>query len=487
MADSTHQSEAHLYASGGPGGSTPVPGTPLRLLLVGDFSGRGTRATTGGAARLVSIDRDELDRTIAGLGVRVDLLIPGTGQKRVPIAFEQLDDFLPDRLFERVELFETLRLMRTQLADPATFSSIATPPAATAPLVTAEGESDLERETEGFLDRILERTGVVQSRGEDDTWHELLSAAIRPNLVPRPDPRQGELLTALDNAVGSLMSLILHNPAFAELEAAWRSVRMLANRLETGRELKLYLLDITRDELAAGVRPDSSAPVDSLLVGEPWGAIATTFSFGANVDDIELLGHLADAGARLDAPFVASISSAILEAPTPLPSDPDDWNITLDRESCDAWDALRTSPNARYLGVILPRMLMRAPYGAESVPVETFAFEEIGDGDGHDSYLWGNAAFTILLLFGQAFSASGWNMDLDPHKEIESLPVHYRRSGLESVTVGPCETVMTERAAQRIFAAGIIPLIAFRDGTTCRLPRLLSVASPVAHLAGKWS
>jgi type VI secretion system protein ImpC len=439
----------------------------------------------------VSIDRDELDSTIAGLGVRLDLLIPGTGHTRVPISFEELDDFLPDRLFERVPLFETLRLMRTKLSDPRTFSSVASPPPPIDPVAppaeTSSETSDLDEETEGFLDRILAQTGVVQSRGEDETWHGLLSAAIRPNLVPRPDPRQGELLTALDNAVGSLMALILHNPAMAELEAAWRSVRMLVYRLETGRKLKLYLLDITRDELAAAVRPDSSSPLESILVGEPWGAIATTFCFDAEAGDIEMLGQLADAGSRLGTPFIASITPTILNAPTPLPSDPDDWNISLDRETADAWNELRAGANARYLGLILPRMLMRPPYGRDSVPAEGFEFEEIGDGDGHGSYLWGNPAFTVLLILGETFSASGWDMDLATHKEVENLPVHQHRVGRETVTLGPTETVMTERAATRILAAGIIPLIAFRDGTSVRLPGLQSVANPPAKLAARWS
>ena len=487
MADSSHQSEAHLYASGGSGDARPAPGTPLRLLLVGDFSGRGTRATSEGKPRLVSIDRDELDSTIAGLGVRLDLLIPGTGQKRVPISFQELDDFLPDRLFERVPLFETLRLMRTKLSDPTTFSSVASAPRPIEPVAESAVSADLEEETEGFLDRILAQTGVVQSRGEDETWHGLLSAAIRPNLVPRPDPRQGELLTALDNAVGSLMALILHNSAMAELEAAWRSVRMLVYRLETGRDLKLYLLDITREELAAAVRPESSTPIESVLVGEPWGAIATTFSFGADPSDIEMLTNIADAASRLRSPFVASISAAILGAPTPLPSDPDDWNVTLDRETSDAWTELRKGPNARWLSLILPRMLMRPPYGRDSVPAEGFDFEEIGEGDGHGSYLWGNAAFAALLILGEAFSASGWSMDLTTHKEIENLPVHQHRVARETVTIGPTETVMTERAAERIVSAGIIPLIAFRDGTSTRLPRLQSVANPPARLAGRWS
>jgi hypothetical protein len=53
------------------------------------------------------------------------------------------------------------------------------------------------------------------------------------------------------------------------------------------------------------------------------------------------------------------------------------------------WQAFRESEDARYVGLTLPRFLLRLPYGQNTVPVKSFVFEEDVVGK-HDSYLWGN-------------------------------------------------------------------------------------------------
>ncbi len=41
---------------------------------------------------------------------------------------------------------------------------------------------------------------------------------------------------------------------------------------------------------------------------------------------------------------------------------------------------------------MLPHILLRLPYGPDTVPVEEFNFDEDVDGRDHSKYLWGNAA-----------------------------------------------------------------------------------------------
>ncbi len=93
------------------------------------------------------------------------------------------------------------------------------------------------------------------------------------------------------------MRAVLHNPDFQALEAVWRATFLLVRQLETGSQLKLYLVDISKQELAA----DLSSAADlrqsglyRLLVeqsvetpgAEPWSIIVGNYSFGAGSDDV---------------------------------------------------------------------------------------------------------------------------------------------------------------------------------------------------------
>ena len=79
-------------------------------------------------------------------------------------------------------------------------------------------------------------------------------------------------------------------------------------------------------------------------------------------------------------------------------------------EAAQAWQALRNLPEAAYIGLALPRFLLRLPYGADTEPVEAFDFEEMSSPFDHESFLWGNPGFACALLLGQAFSLNGWQL-----------------------------------------------------------------------------
>src|SRR5271156_5223261 len=81
--------------------------------------------------------------------------------------------------------------------------------------------------------------------------------------------------------------------------------------------------------------------------------------------------------ARLaNAPFLAAASSHIVGCASLAQSpDPDDW--TLATTEGDSWTALRQLPEACYLGLVLPRFLLRLPYGKATDAVERFDFEEM--------------------------------------------------------------------------------------------------------------
>src|SRR5471030_2992569 len=106
---------------------------------------------------------------------------------------------------------------------------------------------------------------------------------------------------------------------------------------------------------------------------------------------VEQMSHVA---AAAHAPFIASAAPELfgLESYGDL-GKPRDLSKIFDTVEYAKWKSFRESEDARYVGLVLPHVLGRLPYGAETVPVEAFHFEEDVDGADHSKYLWTNAAY----------------------------------------------------------------------------------------------
>ena len=93
-------------------------------------------------------------------------------------------------------------------------------------------------------------------------------------------------------------------------------------------------------------------------------------------------------------------------------SNPRDIGKIFDTPDYAAWKSLRESEDSRYIGLCLPRVLSRLPYGAKSEPVEEFAFEEETDGHSGEKYAWMNAAYAMAANINRAYKEYGW---MHPH------------------------------------------------------------------------
>ena len=288
------------------------------------------------------------------------------------------------------------------------------------------------------------------------------------------------------------MREILHHTDFQALEACWRGLHFLTSRLETDAQLTLSLLDVTRAELAEdlGAAEDlsSSGIFKRLIEAEedrPWAVLVGAMTFGPSGEDAALLGRLAALARRAGAPFLAAASPRLVgcESFAAFP-DPDDWDPSPDPEG--TWEALRRHPDASYLGLALPRFLLRQPYGRDDDPIETFAFEELPEEPDHETYLWGNPAFALAELLGRSFREEGWHLRPGVVAEIDGLPLHVERRGGEAA-VKPCtESWLGQRAAEVLLDAGLMPMVSMRDQDVVRLGRFQSIARPAAPLAGRW-
>ncbi len=150
------------------------------------------------------------------------------------------------------------------------------------------------------------------------------------------------------------------------------------------------------------------------------------------------------------------------------------------------WQELRNSPEAASIGLLIPRLLLRLPYGKDTEPIDRFDFEELSSGINHEQYLWGNPAIVCACLLAAAFRTSGWSLTGELQQELTGLPMHvYKSNGETRIT--PCaETFLTERAMEILIGKGLVPMLSIKGRDAVRIARFQSIAEPSAPLAGRW-
>lgn len=504
--------EIKLTATGDASSVLRSESAPFHIAVLGDLSGRPSRGRVGTSfadCGTLLVDCDNIDAVLAKIGPEVSLPIGGSTSSR--LRFSELDDFHPDRLFDRAEIFRRLREVRLRLHDPATFVAAAeelgvrlepqaAPKTSAPPASPGVVASSLSHGA--LLDEIVEQAEGRELGGRPSRAPDVLQDFVRrvaePHLVAASDLRQVELIGVIDRALSAQMRALLHVPAFQALEAAWRALFFLVRRVETGSQLKLHLIDLSKDELAADLMSSQdlrAVGAYKLLVeetvgtpcAERWALIIGNYTFSPRREDADLLGRLAKIARAAGAPFIAAASPRLLGcssiAETPQPRD---WRLTPDADAAAAWEALRRLPEASAIGLALPRFLLRLPYGKKTDAIESFDFEEIPESAEHEDYLWGNPAFACAALLAQSFSECGWEMRPGTHAQIDGLPLHvYEQDGESGLK--PCaEAVLTNDAADRILEEGLMPLVSLKGRDAVRVVRFQSIAEPLRVLAGRW-
>lgn len=459
---------------------------PMRILMMGNFSGHRQLDTALKNRKVMAVDIDNFDDVMSRLSPRLSLQ-----DMQIEIGFDCLDDFHPDHLYAELEVFHRLRQLRKSLQNPATFAQAA---AQLMQAINVPDDADLTVEAppadeqNALLERLLGKAPAQEAR-QQTTLDRLFKEIIAPHIVEKTDPRQPELIAEVDRATSALMRALLHHPDFQALEARWRSAYELVSRLETGESLQLYLLDIAQAELAqdltgAGENLETSA-IHPLLAGQPWSVLVGDYTFAATRHDMQALAALGAIAARTGAPFLAAADSSLLGcASLSQSAHPSTWNDNAD--FMPAWQALRENPHAQWLGLALPRILLRLPYGKQTDPLDSFEFEELAAPSEHEAFLWGNPAFACTRLLAESFQDAGWSMSPGQRLNVDDLPTYSYKEDGETLMQACAEWYLPESTAEAMLERGIMPLSSYRNRNSVRLFRFQSVASPLAGLAGLW-
>jgi type VI secretion system protein ImpC len=485
---------------------------PIRILLLADLGGRENRGVAAAkplSARVPArVDVDNFDELLRRISPALTLALGGEdeGITNLSIEFAELDDFGPDALYQRIELFLSLRKLRGQLLDPATYDEAAAflkrgtstdrqdyaGPAAQQETPATDSGSEFEQLMGGSP--VREKAAVQSAHSAID---RLIGSIVEPHIEKAVDPQQAQLVSAVDDSISTQMRSVLHHPDFQSLEALWRGVHDLVTSLETSEELQIFLLDVTRSELVddfqnANGQLDQSALYQLLVEkglrtpgGLVWSLLVGDLYFGATGDDLTLVAGLGTIASQAGAPFLAAARPELLgcSAIHELP-DPHDWR--QDEEAERAWNALRGTPAAHWIGLAFPRVLTRLPYGKEADEIDQFAFEEVSQAADHEAYLWANPALSCAKLAAMSWIEAETLCEPGSELDLTDLPACTYIDEDERKLLPGAEALLSERTADYIAERGIMPIMSYRDRNSARLLRFQSIADPPAALRGAW-
>ncbi len=487
------------------GGNRLPEDAPFHILCLGNWSGNSENEVELAKRRPIFIDRDNFDDVMRKLHPRVNLEFDG--ENTLSLSFTEIDDFHPDNIFRQINLFENLRDIRKRLKNADTFYESAREvrswfaPSETSQPIEKEEVASID--SDNLLDAILsgksaDASAVKRKTTESSELSQFISDIVQPHIVQTDLVEQANLLMAVDEVVSDLMRKILHHKDFLALESAWRGLYFLVRRTDTDTDLKIYLLDISKDELADNLKSVSNLS-DSIYarwtagesletsIGEPWAVVCGNYGFSPNVDDIATLIRISQIGNASNTSFISHIRPDVLGVNS-LAENPSskEWNISEDSAEWKLWTALRAAKESEYLGMAMPRFLARLPYGQETDPTEVFSFEEFSATGEHDNYVWSNPAFACTYLLAKSFRKNGWEMAENIAREIDGLPMHIYQEDGETKTKPCAEIPMTEAGVEKMVDNGIIPLVSFRDSDKVRVASFQSIALSEERIRGRW-
>jgi type VI secretion system protein ImpC len=346
--------------------------------------------------------------------------------------------------------------------------------AASASTATSAGEASLLDKiiAEGRLARDEEQRALAR-----DLIGEFVDQVMSGSMVVAQDTQAmiNARIAQIDRLLSKQLNAVLHHPDFQRLEASWRGLHYLVNQSETGKDLKIRVMNVSKKDLQKDMERASEFDQSALYKkvyeeefgtfgGAPFGALVGDYEFSRSPQDIALLEKISGVAAAAHAPFIAAASPQMFnwDSFTEM-AGPRDLTKIFDAADYAKWRSFRQSEDSRYVALALPHILMRLPYGKETVPVDAFHFEEDVDGTDHSKYLWGNAAYALATRLTESFSLYHWCASIrgvEGGGLVSGLPVHTFKTDQGDVALKcPTEIAITDRREKELSDLGFLPLV----------------------------
>ena len=503
---------------------------PLIVGILADLSGKPKVPLPPFKERsFVEIDRDNFDEVLSGyaprLTLKVDDVISGDAsgeaeaegkQTNIELIFETIDDFGPLRLVEKIPATHQLYLARNRhrdflakldgndaldnllselLADDGLKQEL---------LGVYKDQEDLSAVTPSdFIKKLLEEGGMALDPSQEAYSLELIGQFTQDilaseELLSQPGDvadKINDRIAQIDNLLTRQINLILHEPGFQSLEASWRGLHFLVMNTETSTRLKLRVMNVTKQDLLKDLQKASEFDQSTLFKqvyeeefgtygGDPYSFLIGDYEFGRHPEDIELLEKISGVCAAAHAPFLTAAYAKLFDLQDYFSlAQPRDLSKIFESAELIKWRSFRESEDSRYVCLTLPKVLLRLPFGPDTVTVEGFDFSEEVDGSDASRYLWGNPAFILGQRITNAFAKFGWLAAIrgvEGGGLVEGLPTHtFKTPAGDSKLTCPTQVAITDRRDKELNDLGFMAILhckgsdkaAFFGGQTTNLPK----------------
>lgn len=338
-----------------------------------------------------------------------------------------------------------------------------------------------EVQESSILDRILTEGRMARDDFQKERAKDMIAEFVNQvmsgelTMTKNMDVAINARIAEIDRLITAQMNEIMHHEDFQKLEGSWRGLHHLVKNSLTGTQLKIKVMSVTKKDLLKdferALEFDQSTLFKKIYEeeygtfgGAPYGALIGDYEFGNHPQDMALLENLAGVAAAAHAPFLSAASPDLFgwDNFTEM-TEVRDISKIFDRTEYMKWRSFRDSEDSRYVGLTLPHVLGREPYGAATRPTESFMFEEDVDGKDHKKYLWSNAAYALGTRLTEAFSMHGWCVAIrgvEGGGLVQGLPTHTFETDEGEVAMKcPTEVAITDRREKEFSDNGFIPLV----------------------------
>ena len=346
-----------------------------------------------------------------------------------------------------------------------------------------EEEAQVEEQVQelNLLDQILTEGRLARDEFQRESAKDMIAEFVgqvmsgQLTMSKNMDVAINARIAEIDRLVTAQMNEIMHHEDFQKLEGSWRGIHHLVKNSLTGTQLKIRVMSVSKKELLKdferALEFDQSNMFKKIYEeeygtfgGAPYGALIGDYEFGNHPQDMALLESISGVAAAANAPFISAASAGMFGWDTfSEMSEVRDVSKIFDRTEYMKWRSFRESEDSRYVGLTLPHVLGREPYGAATKPTETFRFEEDVDGKDHKKYLWTNAAYAMATRLTEAFSMHGWCVAIrgvEGGGLVDGLPTHtFATDEGEIAMKCPTEVAITDRREKEFSDNGFIPLV----------------------------
>lgn len=368
----------------------------------------------------------------------------------------------------------------------------------------SENAPEAQVET-SFLDQALEATAA---KSNQDHTKELLTALAESAVqgTVKWDRNLTKTINSaieeIDKIISKQMSAVLHDEKFQALEGSWRGLNGLVNKTQSGPDIQIEMMNITKKELAKDL---TKSGVDKSMLnrrvyddeygtagGSPFAAIIGDFEFSNDVEDVDLLKDVSKVCASAFCPFISAASSDLfgLEDFTKI-KDVNNLKDVFQSRRYASWNSFRESEESRFVCLTMPHVLARTTYGINGKSIERFNFQEFEVDEAghtleenHNDYCWSNAAYAMGANLTRAHEKYGWCTTIRGKEGgglVNDLPIHaYTNKRGEEVIKAPTEIELHEGEEKSLSDLGFMPLVYYKDtdyayfpgAQTCQKPKV---------------